>query len=308
MADIIIRSATGYPHRLKDMGDGTFAEVVYVLGAGGGGGGGSSVPPVLAVIDSATPAKRWVMVTDYSATPATVTFYEFGTTTLGTPTLPVMPDADTSVAVSNFPVTQAVTGPLTADQLATAALATETTAQAIRDRLPATPNSRGSGNVDATTQRVVLASDGPTVTAIGAQNNTAAAADGTGDYSIISALKRGLLNWATLLARIPALVSNRLPVMSSIPSVTSATNLSVTTAATGATYTSFSSQACTALDIVNNSGTTIEYRRGGAGVAVQIPTGAARMVIGITNANQIDVRRTDTSNAQVTVTAEAFVA
>lgn len=85
-------------------------DVRVVSGGGGGGGGGASVPPVLAVIDSATPAKRWVMVTDYSATPATVMFYEFGTTTLGTPTLPIMPDADTSVAVSNFPATQAVSG------------------------------------------------------------------------------------------------------------------------------------------------------------------------------------------------------
>ena len=40
---------------------------------------------------------------------------------------------------------------------------------------------------------------------------------------------------------------------------------------------------------------------------MQIPSGAARMVIGITNANQIDVRRTDTGNSQVTVQAEAIV-
>lgn len=75
------------------------------------------------------------------------------------------------------------------------------------------PNiTRGAGNVDANTQRVTLAADGPTVTAIGAQADAAAAADGTGNYSIIAALKRGLLNWATLLGRIPALVSGRLPV------------------------------------------------------------------------------------------------
>lgn len=96
-------------------------------------------------------------------------------------------------------------------------------------------------------------------------------------------------------------------VLSSVPNALSGTILGLTTNATGTTYTAFASQACTALDIVNNTGTTIEYRRNAAGTAMQIPTGTARMVIGITNANQVDVRRTDTSNTQVTLQAEAFV-
>lgn len=95
-------------------------------------------------------------------------------------------------------------------------------------------------------------------------------------------------------------------VRSSIPSVTSAVIMSLQTSTTGTSYVAFASQACTSLDIVNNSGTTIEYRRGAAGTAMQIPSGAARMIIGITNANQIDIRRTDTSNTQVAIQAEAF--
>lgn len=39
---------------------------------------------------------------------------------------------------------------------------------------------------------------------IGALDDAPAAADGTGNYSIIAALKRALLNWASLLARLPA--------------------------------------------------------------------------------------------------------
>lgn len=101
--------------------------------------------------------------------------------------------------------------------------------------------------------------------------------------------------------------ASRVPVNSSVPQVTTGTILALTTAATGTNYTAFASQACTALDIVNNTGVTIEYRRNAAGVAMQIPTGAARMVIAITNANQVDVRRTDTSNTTVTMQAEAFV-
>jgi|GEM_PF-3252944 hypothetical protein len=100
----------------------------------------------------------------------------------------------------------------------------------------------------------------------------------------------------------------RVPVESrnSLPVATSATIMSVTTAAVGANWTAFAAQACTSLDLVNNSGTTIEYRRGAAGVGMPIPTGSARMIIGITNANQIQVRRTDLSATQVTVQAEAL--
>lgn len=97
------------------------------------------------------------------------------------------------------------------------------------------------------------------------------------------------------------------PVSNSLPRVTSGTILSLTTNTTGTTYTAFSSQSCTALDIVNNTGVTIEYRRNGTGTAMQIPDKSARLVLGITNANQIDIRRTDTSNTQVTLQAEAFV-
>lgn len=43
--------------------------------------------------------------------------------------------------------------------------------------------------------------------ATGAQADAAAAADGTGNYSLIAAAKRALLNWATLLSRIPAAIT-----------------------------------------------------------------------------------------------------
>lgn len=57
----------------------------------------------------------------------------------------------------------------------------------------------------------VTVADGADV-AQGATTQAAAAAAGTGDYSLIQAAKRALLNWAVLLARIPALVSGRVPV------------------------------------------------------------------------------------------------
>lgn len=87
---------------------------------------------------------------------------------------------------------------------------------------------------------------------------------------------------------------------------TSVVAVTLQTAAAGATFAVFGAQPCTDLDIVNSSGTPVEYRRGGAGVAIQIAAGGSRLVRGITDAAQIGVRRVDQSNTQVAVTAEAF--
>ena len=93
---------------------------------------------------------------------------------------------------------------------------------------------------------------------------------------------------------------------SSIPVATTVTIVSAQTNSTGTNWTAYASQVCDALDIVNNSGTAIEYRRDGAGSAIPIPDGSARLVVGISNADEIEIRRVDTSNTQVTVTAEAI--
>jgi hypothetical protein len=124
----------------------------------------------------------------------------------------------------------------------------------------------GSGVVTATTQRVVLASDGPGV------------------------------------ATLTTIAANSLK----LPTTTTETHVSVTTAATGTNYTAFASQACLLLDIVNTSGTDIEVTRGGTGVAIRVPNNSARMFGAITNASQLSVRRADTSNTQVAVTAVAI--
>lgn len=85
------------------------------------------------------------------------------------------------------------------------------------DRLPASLSggrlavksdvSLNAGAVDATTQRITVANDGPLMTTLQVTTTTAAGADGTGDYGVIAALKRGLLNWASLLARVPAAIT-----------------------------------------------------------------------------------------------------
>lgn len=73
-----------------------------------------------------------------------------------------------------------------------------------------------------------------------------------------------------------------------------------------AAYGVFTAAACARMDIVNNTGVTIEYRRDGAGATMRIPDGSSRLIEGITNASQIGIRRTDQSATQVTVDAELF--
>lgn len=95
--------------------------------------------------------------------------------------------------------------------------------------------------------------------------------------------------------------------MTDLRFVTSAVIVTMQSQATGANWTAFAARPCEALDIVNNTGTALEYRRGGAGASIVIPDGSSRLVVGITDANQISMRRVDQSNTQVTITAEALV-
>lgn len=96
------------------------------------------------------------------------------------------------------------------------------------------------------------------------------------------------------------------------PTITSETTISVTTTATAAdsTFAVFSSQACTELELENDTGVALEYQRNGAGEIVVIRAGQARRIVGITNANQIGVRRVDWATTVISrptvVTARAI--
>jgi hypothetical protein len=63
----------------------------------------------------------------------------------------------------------------------------------------------GGSNTTEATQLLVLAELQNLDNEVGALDVAAAAADGTGNYSVIAGIKRALLNWASLLARIPTL-------------------------------------------------------------------------------------------------------
>lgn len=193
--------------------------------------------------------------------------------------------------------------PLTDAQLRAAAVPVSgplTDAQLRATAVPVAPNiTRGTGVVDSNTQRVTLATDGPMVTSVGGIADAAASSD-TGSFSILAFIKRGLQNWTTLLARIAVLDNSKYPV---IPSMTTGGNVSAQTNATGTSYTAFGSQALKQLTVSNQTGVTLEFQQGASGVGFQVPTGAFYTFFGITNANQIGVRRVDQSSTQVTVTA-----
>lgn len=107
------------------------------------------------------------------------------------------------------------TGPGAGGDASAANQATQITRETeIRDRLPASIGSKTAANSLA----VTLASDGTFATAIGQPSDTAATSD-TGAFGVLAFVKRALQNWTTLLARIPALSSGRLPVETHCPQV-----------------------------------------------------------------------------------------
>lgn len=84
--------------------------------------------------------------------------------------------------------------------------------------------------------------------------------------------------------------------------------LTLTTDVSGTAFVAFASSVCNCLDIVNASGTALEYKRNSGGNAMQVPDQSSRLVVGITNANQISMRRVDVDTTPVTITAEAITA
>ena len=152
---------------------------------------------------------------------------------------------------------------------------TPLTYEMVRDAIDAAdPDSNptyGGGPIDATTTRVAIATDSP-----------------------------GIASLTTIASNTPTLDNGKQPV---IPSMTTSGHLSAQTNATGTNWTAFASQACKQLTVSNQTGTTLEFRQGGAGVGFRVPAEAFYTFFGISNANSLEVRRVDTSNTQVTVTA-----
>jgi hypothetical protein len=66
-------------------------------------------------------------------------------------------------------------------------------------------------------------------------------------------------------------------------------------------FAAFPDQACRQLTVANTTGVQIEVQQGGAGAAFPVFPGTYFTFYGITNANQLAVRRSDLSTNQVAV-------
>lgn len=85
-----------------------------------------------------------------------------------------------------------------------------------------------------------------------------------------------------------------------------ATITTLQTSATGSNWVTFPAAACSEMDLMNNTGVTLEYRRGGAGAGFPILNQQARLIVALADASEISIRRVDLSNAQVVANAELF--
>ncbi|TNC10839.1 hypothetical protein FF100_22065 [Methylobacterium terricola] len=75
----------------------------------------------------------------------------------------------------------------------------------------------------------------------------------------------------------------------------------------GATPVVLASTICKVVEICNNTSSDIEYQRNGAGAYMTIPKYTNRTIIGLSNANQIGVRRSDNVSTGVTISYEMFI-
>jgi hypothetical protein len=82
--------------------------------------------------------------------------------------------------------------------------------------------------------------------------------------------------------------------------------LSLTTGTSGSNWTAFASQACRYVLIVNDTGTKLSARIGGAGNTMSIPDGSWLKLGVALNSNEVAIRRADTANSQVTISARAI--
>lgn len=76
---------------------------------------------------------------------------------------------------------------------------------------------------------------------------------------------------------------------------------SIQTAADGTSFVTLPAMLCSAVHVLNLTGTALSFKRGSAAEAFVLPASAGYTFRGITNANQLAVKRTDESATRVTL-------
>ena len=139
-------------------------------------------------------------------------------------------------------------------------------------------------------------------TDVGAQADAVATSD-TGTFSIIAFIKRGMQNWTTLLSRIPALVSGRVPVDgSSVTQPISATALPLpTSAATSALQTTGN----TSLSSIDTKTPALGQALATASTPVVLP---AAQITSLTPPTSVTVTQPTAANLNATIVGTGTLA
>lgn len=93
--------------------------------------------------------------------------------------------------------------------------------------------------------------------------------------------------------------------------------VTVQTPSVGTNWAAYPSQACTSLDLINTAvastspstiaaATNLRWRYVGQATWFTLREGASQLVLGITNANQVEIQRADGSNTQISLAAVAY--
>ena len=133
--------------------------------------------------------------------------------------------------------------------------------QFVRRFLDGTPSETQAVATDnpLPVQMVGTPADNP---AIGTPTDTAAPADGAGNYGIVAALKRSLLNGAAMLGRMPELLWGRVPVAVLLRPFGDATVMNVTTSVQNSAALP---AGTVAVRIQKSSGVSVRFRLAASG-------------------------------------------
>lgn len=80
----------------------------------------------------------------------------------------------------------------------------------------------------------------------------------------------------------------------------------VNTAAVGTNWTAFSAEPCIFCRVHNPNSVAVDVAKGGTGAVITVPGYGSKTFYGVRDLSALSVRRSDTSNTQVQVQAEAF--
>lgn len=97
--------------------------------------------------------------------------------------------------------------------------------------------------------------------------------------------------------------SPRLRYSNVTPAMAEGGNVQVPTSGTGSDWVAFAAKELAQMTLINDTGTTIEWRQDESTVTIPLADGEVFTIFGIDDANRISVRRADLSNSIVNVKA-----